>query len=608
MPELDLKLQSVVSDSELFRLPRIVAYSRLEARPRTRNFERSLQASVHDALWMLTRQWQFGEFRGEDAASPVSARINYQHWRHDRLAVRDQDAVPFDPTAMPLETRIERERVPLTVRELADGSVFSDALFALQWGKRYLRLLRSKGLQGRYPDYVEHYALRVLPPPPQSGEPPSPAYDPEADQLHLAAEGRIADGVALWRSVQNGTHDAWLDASPHADTPALEAAAGEFAAECTAQFERLFTQPATAEDVAWRQDHLEYQFASGGPPVASGSPVLSADQFHGGRLDWSSFDAVPERTLALDPESNPVPEPEAIEAFMPAPVRFKGQPQARFWQMEETQTDFGKIETSTTGLLHLLLAEFGLIYSNDWFLLPHPMRIGTVCEVRGILVDDNFGRHTLVRPAGRGPQTQWQRWAMFHLTERGREHPQSNRFYLAPAVGKVLASAPLERVNFIRDEMANIAWGVESIVPSQSGAGMRGNETMKHRDPSMPTSTQENVRIQYILGTTVPYNWIPFIPVHAENSMREVRLQRARMAGGEPPRSWLLREPHSPYFVEEEEVPRAGIYVERSWQRSRWLGGRTFIWIGRRKSAGRGEGQSSLAFDRIVDMKPPPGA
>lgn len=37
-----------------------------------------------------------------------------------------------------------------------------------------------------------------------------------------------------------------------------------------------------------------------------------------------------------------------------------------------TLSNFGKIETSTTGLLHLLLAEFGLIYSNDWFMLPHP--------------------------------------------------------------------------------------------------------------------------------------------------------------------------------------------------------------------------------------------
>lgn len=81
------------------------------------------------------------------------------------------------------------------------------------------------------------------------------------------------------------------------------------------------------------------------------------------------------------------------------------------------------------------------------------------------------------------------------------------------------------------------------------------------------------------------------------------RLQRARMAGAPPPRGRLLREAKSPYFLEEEEIPRAGVYVERSWQRTRWLQGRTLIWVGRRKTAGRGEGGSNLAFDQIIDLR-----
>ncbi len=57
--------------------------------------------------------------------------------------------------------------------------------------------------------------------------------------------------------------------------------------------------------------------------------------------------------------------------------------------------------------------------------------------------------------------------AEFHLTEKNQARGTGNRFYLCPALGKVLESAPLERVNFIRDEMANMVWGVESIVPSR---------------------------------------------------------------------------------------------------------------------------------------------
>jgi hypothetical protein len=141
-------------------------------------------------------------------------------------------------------------------------------------------------------------------------------------------------------------------------------------------------------------------------------------------------------------------------------------------------------------------------------------------------------------------------------------------------------------------------------VPSQTGQGVSGYESTTRATAAAPALEDEKVRIRYVAGTTVPRNWIPFIPVHADGSVSEIRLQRARMAGGQPPRGRLLREVPSPYFVEEEEIPRAGVYVERSWQRVRWLGGRTLIWVGRRKVAGRGEGWSNLVFDRVVDLKP----
>lgn len=65
-------------------------------------------------------------------------------------------------------------------------------------------------------------------------------------------------------------------------------------------------------------------------------------------------------------------------------------------------------------MLHLLFAEFGLVYGNDWFMLPYPMDINTLCEIRAMTVTDVFGQHTLIRPAGKGTEDQWQRWTMFH--------------------------------------------------------------------------------------------------------------------------------------------------------------------------------------------------
>ena len=57
------------------RLPTVTVCNRLEGRPRTRTFDRALRAEVRDALWMLTRQWQVGEFRGDDAGSPLQAKL-----------------------------------------------------------------------------------------------------------------------------------------------------------------------------------------------------------------------------------------------------------------------------------------------------------------------------------------------------------------------------------------------------------------------------------------------------------------------------------------------------------------------------------------------------
>src|SRR6185436_8636931 len=108
MPKIDLALSQVVSKSAIFRLPRVVAFNRLEARPRTLDFTRSLRAEVRDPLWMLTRQWQMGEFQGEDAATPIGARILSSQQAADRVMFPGGLVTAYDD-AIPIETRIERE-------------------------------------------------------------------------------------------------------------------------------------------------------------------------------------------------------------------------------------------------------------------------------------------------------------------------------------------------------------------------------------------------------------------------------------------------------------------------------------------------------------------
>ena len=133
---------------------------------------------------------------------------------------------------------------------------------------------------------------------------------------------------------------------------------------------------------------------------------------------------------------------------------------------------------------------------------------------------------------------------------------------------------------------------------------------------STPVEYKANIRYQ--LMNTVPENWIPFISVHLEGDNRQTQLQRAAMprilegSPGEPekvrPRSVLIRQgrdmhPRQPYFIHEEEVPRAGVLISHSFQRTRWYNGRVVVWLGVRKQTGRGEGSSGLAFDQIVNVE-----
>ena len=157
----------------------------------------------------------------------------------------------------------------------------------------------------------------------------------------------------------------------------------------------------------------------------------------------------------------------------------------------------------------------------------------------------------------------------------------------------------MEKVQFIRDEMANMVWAIEQRVASRLGEGVM----LARRDSNDATTSAPAPMTRYVLGTAVPDYWRPFIPVHLPGSVRSIRLQRARLPGPiQEPKAEILRtEIEGSYFIEEEEVPRAGRIVQRSFQRARWHDGKTYLWIGRRSETGRGEGSSGLVFDHVLE-------
>ena len=92
-------------------IPTITLWNRLEGRPRTHDFERALRAEIRDPLWLLTKQWQMGEFRGDDAGSPVVAKVHVETTRAHQVsgAANPPEAFADD---VPLEAKVEQRPIP----------------------------------------------------------------------------------------------------------------------------------------------------------------------------------------------------------------------------------------------------------------------------------------------------------------------------------------------------------------------------------------------------------------------------------------------------------------------------------------------------------------
>ncbi|HEX7745059.1 MAG TPA: hypothetical protein VF462_07345 [Micromonosporaceae bacterium] len=591
------------------RSPAITRWNRLEGRPRTHSFDRALKAEVRDALWMLTRQWQLGEFQGDDAGSPVLARACIDVAPITRFQAGSGPARPLDADR-PLESTVESRPLPLSA-----GAQYLSLDLRLLVGRRWLKLLtreaaRPGGLSADYRDaYRQQY--QILVPDPSRPADAAICAHPDAWQQVSAAAGRTMDGIALLAHLAEPDGQAYDDiGAAGSDQPKLAALATRLAG----WFADLIQAPAAEGSEAWTASRLEYQFGLSAPGYA-----MRAEEYSQGHLDWY---ALQRQAGEIDAAAEPAPSaPERrVHTFLPASIVFEGMPNTRWWAFEDRRTNFGEVRPDSTDLGKLLLLEFGLIYANDWFVLPYTVPIGTVIEVKGIAVSTVFGERFWVEPVRELPAQEWQRWSMFALTpDESEAASPAVRLVLLPVTPHVQESRPVEEVVFIRDEMANMVWGIERRVPLPSGSSRPGVEAAReyreYLQRLVPTPAgpppEPAAPIRYQVMNTVSEHWIPFIPAHVEGSVREIQLQRAALprildgATGRPekvhPRTTLLRHglPRA-YFIHEEEVPRAGAVVTQTYQRTRWIGGKVAVWFGARKQTGRGEGYSGLRFDGLV--------
>lgn len=603
--------------------PTVTVWNRLEGRPRTLAFDRALGAEVRDALWLLAKQWQLGEFRGDDAGSPVLSRLHLENTRLTKYQAADHPPEPFEQD-VPLEAKVERRSLPLSfgAREIGFD-------LRLVMGRHWLKLIDGIG------DYADEFlgAYGIEAPDPDDTSDADRVAHPEAWQTFAAVAGRRMDGGELYLHLKDAPTNHAYDGVTvaDADKPALDTAAGKF----VAAFDRLFYQGAGAADDAWLPRRLEYAF-SASAPERDGEKVYVAEEYYHGHLDWYSVDVAQGAELD-DVEGEAAAGLPAARTLgmIPTPVQFEGMPNTRWWSFEDGKTNFGHVDAATTDLAKLLLVEFGLVYANDWFIVPCTAPAGSVLTVRGLAVTNVFGERLWIEPAGSGVDDDWQRWSMFTISVAGESDTQQadTSLLVPPTVPSMLDGDPVEEVYLVRDELANMVWGIETVVPLPSGGTKPGGEAaaetlayfrneLERRLGAPPEPPASAAPVRYRVMTSVPEQWIPFIPVHIEGSDRDIELQRAalpRTLTGDPnpplkvrPRTVLMREgldrvPAEPYLLHEQEATRAGVRVTQSFQRARWRDGRVILWLGVRKQTGRGPSSSGLAFDQLAVVSRPEG-
>ncbi|TDD39974.1 hypothetical protein E1287_02005 [Actinomadura sp. KC06] len=600
------------------RHPTVGVWNRLEGRPRTADFERALRVEVRDPLWMLTRQWQLGEFRGTDAGSPVTATYSVSPSRPTRF--RPHGGPPEDlPTDRPLETMAERRLLPFA---FGDEEIAFDLRVMI--GHRWLKLLGKHNLLGldlfRFErQYIAKYPIQLPDPEHPAKEDTARLAHPEVWATMQTIAGRRMDGYLLYRHIKGGGNAAdGINGLLH------RATLNSLGKRLVAWFDALIDQPTgvTPErpdgDATWDPRRLEHRF-SVSASVPGGEKVVTAQEYPGGELDWHAFSVDPGPPLG----GTRPPEKTLSRTVFPAPVRFSGMPLPRWWAIEDGRTNFAAVRPDSTDLARLIFLEFALVFSNDWYQLPCDLPAGTMNKIRGLVVTDVFGERLWITPAGAGDDEDQRRWSMFTLDTIGADHvPADTDLLLPPSVPKVAEGPALEEVLLIRDENANLVWGIEQTVRMPTGEPRRGSEAaaealafrQRHAEPTPDEEDPPRAPLSYQAMNAIPEHWIPFIPVRVPGDNREIQLQRAAMPSvvdgrPVPARTTLLRhgfDAGTQYFVNEEEVPQAGTRLSVAFNRTRWRDGRVVLWLSAHRGVGRGEASSGLRFDTLINTPTTP--
>src|SRR6476646_4049328 len=278
-------------------MPSITSWLRLEPRSRDAEMNTSLQARIYDPLWLLARQWQFGEFEGEDNGSPVLARWRGEsapltRYQAGAIAPNTQVNAPrYDGSTTPLETLVERETVRPAASQLSQPAKLKVAAEA---GQHFLRLLDQQPLspeaQARYrAAFIREFAFQPLTTDQRAN------FDRDSLAYLDLMTGRVPDARLLASAFRPAPGTEIVLASSLQIQPADQAEVEKAARLWLQWFDTLFSEPG-GENPSWLPERMEYAF-SVGARFSDGERTLTAPEYYEGHLDWYAFDFNPDVKL-----------------------------------------------------------------------------------------------------------------------------------------------------------------------------------------------------------------------------------------------------------------------------------------------------------------------
>lgn len=353
----------------------------------------------------------------------------------------------------------------------------------------------------------------------------------------------------------------------------------------------------------WSAERMEYAIAleaAGEPATPAARPRVVASGYEGGTLDWKDFRLVRAGEAGWGPTST--------HRVLPTNVTFPGMPRARFFEFEDADVEFGSV-AEPGNFLSIVLMDFGMLYSNDWFIVPLLQDVNTLRRVESVVVTDVFGQATVVDPHQSASADGFQLFALDGdlpdaPSAPGDRPTSSEHLLLLDALDTVHGGEAIEKVTWFRDEAANLVWGVEQVVGGQpiSGDGEQTPVTTAGAPGSTTRATQRYVPIRL-----PPRNYVPYLPVQLSARTGEMRLRRGRTDPDPFRRQFRSVLVEDAVELREENVPLRPLAISQRAQLACVAPESTpgdagalfayFLWVGRKKGAAGSVPDAGLRFD-----------